>query len=307
MDQSDIETQMQELEVDPVSGNEIPPGSLPEEVRDDVDAKLSEGEYVIPADVVRFFGVDYFEKLRKKAKEGLAQMDADGRIGGDPVEEEDEDDLPFSDEELATLEDEPVEMAEGGVVSGFAEGFEQEMTNPSVKTEVYRNDQGEERTIMFVDGQPIQKIPAGFTKAPDSGADPKKENQEANKAPDPEGGMGTDGTDSGFGNEAGTATGGFADAMAGAVDSAIGGGKGIGGALGGIGSAIGGEISGAFGGGNSGSGGVSAGPSAGASESGANGGMGGYANRGMLVDRKVKQKPQPKPAGKGLVKRKAKK
>ena len=71
--------------VDPVSGNDVPPGSLPEEVRDDIDAKLSEGEYVVPADVVRFFGVKFFEDLRTEAKMGLQQMDADGRIGGEPV------------------------------------------------------------------------------------------------------------------------------------------------------------------------------------------------------------------------------
>lgn len=83
-------------EVDPVSGNEVPPGSMPEEVRDDIDAKLSGGEYVVPADVLRFYGVNFFEKLRKKAKEGLGEMDAEGRIGGDS-EEEDED-FPFSEE-----------------------------------------------------------------------------------------------------------------------------------------------------------------------------------------------------------------
>ena len=71
--------------VDPVSGNDVPPGSLPAEVRDDLPARLSEGEYVVPADVVRFFGVKFFENLRAKAKIGLQQMDADGRIGGDPV------------------------------------------------------------------------------------------------------------------------------------------------------------------------------------------------------------------------------
>jgi len=83
---------------DPISGNEVPPGSLAKEVRDDVDAKLSEGEYVVPADVVRYFGVNYFEKLRQKAKTGLEEMDKDGRIGGDPVPMDD--DFPFSDEEL---------------------------------------------------------------------------------------------------------------------------------------------------------------------------------------------------------------
>ena len=56
----DEETQMvlafmaDDVDVDPVSGNEVPPGSLPEEVRDDIPARLSEGEYVVPADVLRF-------------------------------------------------------------------------------------------------------------------------------------------------------------------------------------------------------------------------------------------------------------
>ena len=36
--------------VDPVSGNEVPPGSTQEEVRDDIPAQLSEGEFVKPAD-----------------------------------------------------------------------------------------------------------------------------------------------------------------------------------------------------------------------------------------------------------------
>jgi hypothetical protein len=111
-------------EVDPVSGNEVPPGSLPEEVRDDVDAKLSGGEYVVPADVLRFYGVSFFEKLRKKAKEGLAEMDAEGRIGGDSAPEEgmtegpemeEDDDLPFGEDELMYEEDD-MEFAQGGVV-----------------------------------------------------------------------------------------------------------------------------------------------------------------------------------------------
>jgi hypothetical protein len=98
-------------DVDPVSGNEVPPGSLPEEVRDDIDARLSEGEYVVPADVVRYFGVAFLEDLRMKAKIGLAKMDADGRIGGEPVDDES---MPMdmasakpegiSDEDIASLE-----------------------------------------------------------------------------------------------------------------------------------------------------------------------------------------------------------
>ena len=106
---------------DPISGNEIPAGSLAKEVRDDVDAKLSEGEYVVPADVVRYFGVNYFEKLRQKAKAGLEEMDKDGRIGGDPVGAPMGDmDEALSDEEMAVLN----EMFKGGFVTsaGYQEG-----------------------------------------------------------------------------------------------------------------------------------------------------------------------------------------
>lgn len=74
------------LDRDPVSGNEIPPGSLAKEVRDDIPAQLSDGEYVVPADVVQYYGVKFFEDLRMEAKSGLAQMEATGRIGGEPVE-----------------------------------------------------------------------------------------------------------------------------------------------------------------------------------------------------------------------------
>ena len=102
---------------DPVSGNEVPPGSLPEEVRDDVPAKLSGGEYVVPADVLRYYGVSFFEKLRAKAKAGLEEMDSQGRIGGGPSDGEEED-LPFSVDELQA-EDMPddMHMATGGLTT----------------------------------------------------------------------------------------------------------------------------------------------------------------------------------------------
>ena len=73
-------------DVDPVSGNEVPPGSLAKEVRDDIPAQLSEGEYVVPADVLRFYGMKFFEDLRENAKIELARMEAEGRIGGQPID-----------------------------------------------------------------------------------------------------------------------------------------------------------------------------------------------------------------------------
>jgi hypothetical protein len=167
---------------DPISGNEIPAGSLAKEVRDDVDAKLSEGEYVVPADVVRYFGVNYFEKLREKAKAGLQKMDEDGRIGGDPVDEQMgsmmDDGLPFSDEELMSIDDEaPIGMAEGGAVASgarsafnpmaFRPGFSFGLAGGSgqglpSETKTFVNAQGEVRSILFINGQPIQQIPSGF-------------------------------------------------------------------------------------------------------------------------------------------------
>ena len=41
--------------VDPVSGNDVPPGSTQEEVSDDIPAQLSGGEFVFPEDVVPYF------------------------------------------------------------------------------------------------------------------------------------------------------------------------------------------------------------------------------------------------------------
>lgn len=74
---------------DPVSGNEIPPGSMATEVRDNIPAMLSEGEYVVPADVLRYYGVNFFENLRGQAKQGLQNMERNGRIGGTPMTQQD--------------------------------------------------------------------------------------------------------------------------------------------------------------------------------------------------------------------------
>jgi hypothetical protein len=67
--------------VDPESGNEVPSGALQEEVRDDIPAQLSEGEFIFPADVVRFIGLEKLMRLRQAAKKGLEQMDDMGQMG----------------------------------------------------------------------------------------------------------------------------------------------------------------------------------------------------------------------------------
>lgn len=68
------------LDVDEASGNHVPAGSKDEEVRDDIPALLSEGEYVVPADVVRYHGLKTFEELRCEAKHALGLMAMHDRI-----------------------------------------------------------------------------------------------------------------------------------------------------------------------------------------------------------------------------------
>src|SRR6056300_1190747 len=67
--------------VDPVSGNDVPVGSTQEEVRDDIPAQLSEGEFVFPADVVRYIGLEKLMQMRQEAKMGLTMMDKMGQMG----------------------------------------------------------------------------------------------------------------------------------------------------------------------------------------------------------------------------------
>lgn len=111
--------------IDPESGNEVPPGSLPEEVRDDIPTMLSEGEYVVPADVTRYYGVKFFESLRDNAKVDLAEMQENGRIGGQPIPEDDDD---LTEDEMRLL-DEVMGMNQGGMVNPQA-NQQMQMNNP---------------------------------------------------------------------------------------------------------------------------------------------------------------------------------
>ena len=105
--------------VDEQSGNDVPVGSSRKEVRDDIPAMLSEGEFVFPADVVRYHGLDKLMELRQEAKMGLKQMEAMGQMGNSE-EATIPDDMPFGPADLVIvggdMDDGPREMAEGGVV-----------------------------------------------------------------------------------------------------------------------------------------------------------------------------------------------
>jgi hypothetical protein len=173
--------------VDPVSGNEVPIGSTPEEVRDDIPAQLSEGEYVVPADVVRFFGVKFFEDIRNEAKRGFADMEASGRIGGEPIGMEmAEDELPFDISELQIVDDQSEEqpmMNMGGYMRGYADGGLNLPTSVTDMTEAtgisiptlsgiemrqYVGPNGEVMYIQFINGVAQSVIPEGYTaKAPE--------------------------------------------------------------------------------------------------------------------------------------------
>jgi Arc/MetJ-type ribon-helix-helix transcriptional regulator len=104
--------------VDPVSGNKVPVGSMQEEVRDDVPAQLSEGEFVFPADVVRYIGLERLMQMRQAAKAGLKQMEEMGQMsnGEDATEEEDTSEFESELDEIMGEVDNEVKMAEGGAV-----------------------------------------------------------------------------------------------------------------------------------------------------------------------------------------------
>ena len=105
--------------VDPVSGNDVPVGSTQEEVRDDIPAQLSEGEFVFPADVVRFIGLNNLMQIRQEAKAGLKKMEAMGQMGNSD-EATIPDDIPFTADDITVEDDDgnegDLEMQVGGVV-----------------------------------------------------------------------------------------------------------------------------------------------------------------------------------------------
>lgn len=167
--------------VDAVSGNEVPPGAMQREVRDDVDAKLSEGEFVFSADVVRYVGLQNLMKLRDKAKSGLQQMEKIGQMGNasevDNPEalqgDESPEDFSSTIDTIMSEEEEPEQqMSNGGVI--YAEkgtyvpgkGGTPSYANAPIKgfeMVAMQNTAGNIIYIPYIDGQPQLAIPAGYT------------------------------------------------------------------------------------------------------------------------------------------------
>ena len=167
--------------VDEVSGNEVPPGAMQREVRDDIDAKLSEGEFVFSADVVRYVGLQNLMKLRDKAKSGLQQMEKIGQMGNasevdDPEAlqgDEAPEDFSSTIDSIMSEEEEPEQqMSNGGVI--YAEkgtyvpgkGGTPSYENAPIKgfeMVAMQDTAGNVIYIPYINGQPQLAIPAGYT------------------------------------------------------------------------------------------------------------------------------------------------
>ena len=146
---------------DPVSGNDVPSGSLKEEVRDDIDAKLSPGEFVFPADVTRFLGLRFLMKLRDEAKAGLQRMEDMGQMGNSDEAVLDED-VPFEPSDLIIVggtmtdeKDDDKKMNVGGVVESTNEAlFQKRYFDP--------DNPSDTRLIAVFNDVPVTPIPQGF-------------------------------------------------------------------------------------------------------------------------------------------------
>ena len=110
--------------IDEESGNRVPIGGTREGVRDDIEANVSEGEFILSEDVTRYHGLEKLMNLRQEAKMGLKRMEAMGQMGNSD-EATMPDDLPFGmDDLIIVASGEPdndsgeLNMAVGGLTTG---------------------------------------------------------------------------------------------------------------------------------------------------------------------------------------------
>jgi hypothetical protein len=168
---------------DPVSGNDVPPGALQSEVRDDIDAKISEGEFIFSADVVRYIGLNNLMKLRDEAKAGLAKMESIGQMGNasevPDAEALHEDDFDSTLDEVMTEVEK--EHSTGGMVGHYADGGL--ASTPAATTYVdpanatkyaraplkgfemvrFERPDGTAIYIPYINGKPQLDVPEGYT------------------------------------------------------------------------------------------------------------------------------------------------
>ena len=187
--------------IDEESGNSVPIGGTREGVRDDIPANISEGEFIFPADVVRYHGLDKMMALRQEAKMGLKKMEAMGQMGNND-EATIPDDMPFEMADLMIIGDDGEDVqdfAVGGIAmqpSGVTRTlptsastdrsvntsstrpltpvqpippqdrplatFKDLMGDTYMEMREYRNAAGSVLMIPFINGVPSLPIPVGY-------------------------------------------------------------------------------------------------------------------------------------------------
>tara|TARA_R100001369_G_scaffold4565_2_gene13098 strand:+ start:5060 stop:8410 length:3351 start_codon:yes stop_codon:yes gene_type:complete len=187
--------------IDEESGNSVPIGGTREGVRDDIPANISEGEFIFPADVVRYHGLDKMMALRQEAKIGLKKMEAMGQMGNND-EATIPDDMPFEMADLMIIGDDGEDVqdfAVGGIAmqpSGVTRTlptsastdrsvntsstrpltpvqpippqdrplatFKDLMGDKYMEMREYRNAAGSVLMIPFINGVPSLPIPVGY-------------------------------------------------------------------------------------------------------------------------------------------------
>ena len=170
-------------EIEPKSGNKVPSGSLKKEVADDIPAMISEGEFIFPADVTRYIGLETLMKMRQDAKQGLKMMEEMGQMGNSD-EATIPDDIPFDMADLIVVSSsKPKKMQTGGLLNDPRFTSQTTPTTPTLSEEdkkeiedalvsnVFGNlimkrfvdADGNVRYIPFIDGEAQMPIPEGFT------------------------------------------------------------------------------------------------------------------------------------------------
>jgi len=166
---------------DPVSGNDVPVGSLEKEVRDDIPAMLSEGEFIFPADVVRYWGLDLLMQMRQEAKQGLKKMEDMGQMGNSE-EATLPDDMPFNMDDIETGDEPAFKFNVGGLaadprfatqnvnVPTYTEEDKKNMETAvlsgifgDITMKRYVNADGKVIYIPFIGDKPQAPIPEGYS------------------------------------------------------------------------------------------------------------------------------------------------
>jgi len=134
--------------------NNPPVGSTPEEVADDIPAMISEGEFVIPADVVRYVGLDKIRAMMHEAKMGLQCMEDEGLIVDVDEEGRPEEPQKESKGEVAILDVVQIEKAEPMTKSLKEGGIVSPILNP--EEEVKMNQGGMLTQMLAPDGSLVE-------------------------------------------------------------------------------------------------------------------------------------------------------